>query len=123
MLVLASFEVNTTKAPEYPSASAVLFLSHTNDFYLQKFYCTLVLMISFVKVISTVHNLFNSAAPNMEDMITYAARLASFEKTHATGKKRGSNTKVQKIAKWAHKTPTPAQVSLYACNSPLATHK
>ena len=72
-------------------------------------------MISFAKAIATVHNLFSDTINAFQDMETYAARLASFDKAPSTGtKKRASNAKGVKVLKWPHKTPSPAQVGLSA---------
>ena len=70
-------------------------------------------MISFAKAIATVHNLFSDKMNAFQNMETYAARLASFDKAPSTGtKKRASNAKGAKALKWPHKTPSPIQVRL-----------
>ena len=70
-------------------------------------------MISLSKAFSTIHDFLSPSKMNPPNMQTYEARLASFEKAQAGSKRRNSNAKGGKGAKWPHKSPGAVDVSRF----------
>jgi hypothetical protein len=67
------------------------------------------------KALSTINTLLSPTKTmiNSSGMETYEARLATFQSAQVISKKRSSNIKGSKSAKWTISNPSPEQVYIF----------